>query len=200
MTTTERVQLLSALLGCLALVLAAVSIVATVGAATHRRTSWLAVLHGSVRGAAPVLALSIAATSTAGSLYFSEVADFVPCNLCWYQRIAMYSSAAILLVAVVMRDGAVAPYVLVLGGLGLLTSTYHYIVEWNPRLETDVCSLEVPCTTVWFREFGFMSLPFLAGSGFLAIVSLMLTIVGPASPVSDVVEPGLGTDNEPKGG
>ncbi|MFM8382996.1 MAG: disulfide bond formation protein B, partial [Actinomycetota bacterium] len=35
------------------------------------------------------LAWSIAAVATAGSLYFSEVADYVPCRLCWFQRICM---------------------------------------------------------------------------------------------------------------
>ena len=29
----------------------------------------------------------------AGSLYFSESANFVPCKLCWFQRIAMYPLA-----------------------------------------------------------------------------------------------------------
>src|SRR5438046_1140050 len=33
------------------------------------------------------LALLVAATAIAGSLYYSEVAGFVPCELCWYQRI-----------------------------------------------------------------------------------------------------------------
>ncbi|MYB29272.1 MAG: disulfide bond formation protein B, partial [Acidimicrobiaceae bacterium] len=32
------------------------------------------------------LALAIATVSTAGSLYYSEVAGYLPCEMCWYQR------------------------------------------------------------------------------------------------------------------
>ncbi|MDE0584452.1 disulfide bond formation protein B [Planococcus sp. A6] len=34
-----------------------------------------------------------------GSLYFSEVQGFIPCELCWYQRIAMYPLVLILGIA-----------------------------------------------------------------------------------------------------
>ena len=32
----------------------------------------------------------IALTGLLGSLFFSEIAKYDPCNLCWYQRIFMY--------------------------------------------------------------------------------------------------------------
>ena len=50
-------------------------------------------LVAAVDDAALWIAFLVAATATAGSLYFSEVADFVPCRLCWFQRIAMYPLA-----------------------------------------------------------------------------------------------------------
>ena len=50
------------------------------------------------------LAFLVAATATLGSLYFSEVADFVPCRLCWFQRIAMYPLSVILLVGALRKD------------------------------------------------------------------------------------------------
>jgi disulfide bond formation protein DsbB len=31
----------------------------------------------------------VALVATLASLYYSEIADFIPCRLCWYQRIAM---------------------------------------------------------------------------------------------------------------
>ena len=44
-------------------------------------------------------------------------------------------------------------------------------------------SLEVPCTTIWFREFGFATLPFMAMCGFAAIMALsVVTMRGTASP------------------
>ena len=53
------------------------------------------------------LAWGVALLATAGSLYFSEVANYLPCTLCWYQRIAMYPLVLILGIAVLRRDTAV---------------------------------------------------------------------------------------------
>ena len=49
------------------------------------------------------VAAVVALTATAGSLYFSEVAGFEPCALCWYQRIAMYPLVLILGIAAAAR-------------------------------------------------------------------------------------------------
>ena len=35
------------------------------------------------------LTLAVAGVATLGSLYFSESAGYLPCRLCWFQRIAM---------------------------------------------------------------------------------------------------------------
>ena len=75
-------------------------------------------LVAAVDDAALWIAFLVAATATAGSLYFSEVADFVPCQLCWFQRIAMYPLAVILLVAAIRRDRGVRWYVGPLAAIG----------------------------------------------------------------------------------
>lgn len=126
------------------------------------------------------LAFAIAGTAMAGSLYFSEVQSFEPCKLCWYQRIAMFSSAIVLLVAAVRNDRNARWYVVPLSGIGLAVSIYHYLLEWFPDLESGACSVTVPCTAIWYREFGFVTLSFSAMCGFAAIVALMLF----ASPTS----------------
>ena len=120
------------------------------------------------------LALLVAVVATVGSLYFSEVADFVPCRLCWFQRIAMYPLAVILLVAALRRDRAVRWYVGPLAGLGLAVSAYHYLIEWKPSLEGGACGVGPSCADIWFREFGFVTLAFMAGCGFLAILALVV--------------------------
>lgn len=133
-----------------------------------------AALH-AVHGAALWLAAAVAVAATAGSLWFSERAKFVPCTLCWYQRIAMYSLALVLVIAAVRRDRAVRWYAVPLAAVGMVISAYHYLVEWHPQLEaSDTCDLSVPCTVPWFREFGFVSLAFMALCGFAAILALLL--------------------------
>ena len=133
-------------------------------------------------------ALVVAVLATAGSLYFSEVAHFEPCRLCWYQRIAMYPLVVLLGVASWRRDNGVRPYVVPLAIIGALIAAYHYALEWLPWLDTGACSATAPCTVVWFRELGFVSLPYLALSAFLLILALMWLAPGDERNPDDSME------------
>ena len=128
---------------------------------------------GAVRETAVWMAFAVAATATLGSLYFSEVRHLLPCRLCWFQRICMYPLAIILLVGAVRRDRGVRWYAVPLAGIGLLVSAYHYFIEWNPQFESDSCAVSVPCSVPYFREFGFVSLAFMALCGFAVILALL---------------------------
>jgi Disulfide bond formation protein DsbB len=132
-----------------------------------------AALIDAIRPVRLWLAWLVAAVAMAGSLYFSESAHFVPCKMCWYQRIAMYPLAVLLLIAAVRRDSSIRRYAVPLAAIGALISTYHYVVEWRPSLSKGVCDISLPCSFVWFRQFGFVSLPLMALCGFAAIVALL---------------------------
>lgn len=126
------------------------------------------------------VAFLVAATATAGSLYFSEVAEYVPCRLCWFQRIAMYPLAVILLVAAIRKDRGAWWYVVPVAGLGAAVSTYHYLIEWRPTLEGGACGVGPSCADIWFRELGFVTLAFMALSGFLTIAVFVVPRRRPA--------------------
>jgi hypothetical protein len=130
-------------------------------------------LRSSVGSSAVLAAFAVSTLATLGSLYFSEVAHFEPCRLCWYQRIAMYPLVVILGIVAVRRDPGVRRYAMPIAVIGALIATYHYALEWLPWLDTGACSAATPCTIVWFRELGFISLPYLALSAFLLILALL---------------------------
>ena len=115
-----------------------------------------------------------AALAMLGSLYFSEMAHYQPCTLCWYQRIAMYPLVLILGIAAWRRDLGVRRYAVPLAAVGAVISAYHYLLEWFPQIDTGACTVGIPCTQVWFRQFGFVSLPLLALIAFLLVISLLL--------------------------
>lgn len=140
-----------------------------------------------VRPARLWLAWLVAAVSMAGSLYFSEVENFVPCKLCWFQRIAMYPLAVVLLIAAVRRDRSINRYAVPVAAIGGLISSYHYLIEWNPSLSSGSCDITAPCTVPYFREFGFVSLALMALCGFAAIVSLLT--LGPPTAESPGTPP-----------
>jgi disulfide bond formation protein DsbB len=132
-------------------------------------------LQDSIGPQALPLAAAVALVCTAGSLYLSEVAGYVPCRLCWYQRIAMYPLVPILLMAWRRRDIQVAAYVLPLTILGGLISTYHVLLERFPQLEgITSCDASNPCSAILLEKFGYLTIPTMALSGFALITVLVL--------------------------
>lgn len=128
-------------------------------------------LGAAVASARAPLTLVVAGGATLGSLYFSEIADYIPCRLCWFQRIAMYPIALIALIALLRRDRSARWYMVPMAVVGAGISTWHYLVEWYPELEGDSCALFGPaCSDLWFRRFGFVTLAFMALCGFVAVV------------------------------
>jgi disulfide bond formation protein DsbB len=121
------------------------------------------------------LAWLVAAVATAGSLYYSEIADLVPCELCWYQRICMYPLAAILLVGAVRRDRGTRWFALPFVAVGAPLALYHWLVERVPALSDSVaCSAAAPCAVPWFEELGFVTLAFMDLSAFVLIGVLLV--------------------------
>jgi Disulfide bond formation protein DsbB len=120
------------------------------------------------------LAFVVAATATAGSLYYSEIAEYTPCVLCWYQRICMYPLVVVLGVGWVRRESATWLYALPFLVAGVPVSTYHLLVERYPSLGSGLsCSIDAPCTVPYFETLGFVTLAWMCLSGFLLIGTLL---------------------------
>ena len=131
-----------------------------------------AVLRKELQAISLELATMVATGATLGSLYFSEIRNFVPCEYCWYQRIAMYPLAIILLIATIRRDKNIIPYALTLSLAGFGISVYHYQLQLFPE-QSSSCGLEAACTSRWIEVFGFVTIPLLALTSF-AFVSMIL--------------------------
>ncbi len=155
-------------LGLLALVSVLVSVTTTVWLVRRRVPEWL------YADAALPLAASIAWVASLGSLAMSEIAGYVPCVLCWYQRIAMYPLAIILTVAATRRDRHVWLTAIPIAGIGAIISIWHIAIEQRPELGGDVCDPVAPCSLRWVEEFGFLTLPTMALIGFLTISVLVV--------------------------
>ncbi len=133
-------------------------------------------INEALRGYELLFGAVAAGAATLGSLYLSEVAHLIPCTDCWYQRIAMYPIFIILAIATVRRDSNVRLYVTTIAVIGSAISIYHYLIQWFPNLEGTSCTTSVPCTGVWFRVFGFISIPYMALSAFTLVLVMMLAL------------------------
>jgi disulfide bond formation protein DsbB len=137
---------------------------------TERLRSWLL-----------PLAWLQALVATVGSLYFSEVMRFVPCNMCWYQRIMMYPLVAVFTVSLLKRDDMARRYGRPLAVFGLAISIFHNLVYYNVIAESQVgiCLASVPCTTRWFEWLGFISIPQMSLVAFI-VITVCLAFMRPA--------------------
>ncbi|MBX0328943.1 disulfide bond formation protein B [Oscillochloris sp. ZM17-4] len=123
------------------------------------------------------IALLAAMVATCGSLFFSDMLGWLPCQLCWYQRILMYPLTVILAVGILRRDRGLHWYALPLSLMGMGVSTFHYL-EVMKIIEPSPCSGVVPCsidylTPILTGPLGFIKIPFLALVAF-TIISIML--------------------------
>ncbi len=132
------------------------------------------------------IALLTAWVAMMGSLYFSQVRHYVPCELCWYQRIIMYPLTGIIAFGLLRKDTNVPHIVLPFSVLGMGVALYHYLLQKTMIFGgVSTCQVGVPCTTMWFNWFGFVTIPFLSMIAFTIITVMALVALFAQEPVID---------------
>lgn len=121
------------------------------------------------------LALIVAASSMFGSLFLSEIAKFNPCVLCWYQRILMYPIAILIGVGLYLKKKDFRFCVLPLSIFGILVSGYHYYLQntANPFAPCSTIGFSVSCSERYSTNFGYITIPLMALTGFILITLLI---------------------------
>ncbi len=106
--------------------------------------------------------------ATLGSLYFSEVLGFMPCKLCWFQRILMYPLFLIFLFQLIQKQYCLFPGI-IFSTLGWFLSAYHFALqnEWLGNQEIS-CST-ISCGIKYVEYYGFITIPLLAFIAFSLI-------------------------------
>jgi len=121
------------------------------------------------------LCFLVASVATLGSLFFSEVMGFVPCSMCWYQRIFMYPLVLIFLINLLYPDDKLFKYSMPLVATGLFFSIYHNLLMFDIIPESVVpCVSGVPCSTEYINWFGFITIPLLS---FVAYFMLFILLI-----------------------
>lgn len=119
----------------------------------------------------PYVILITALGGTLGSLYFSELLHFPPCDLCWWQRIFMYPLVPIAVVGILLKDKHLPLYILPIAAIGWLISLYHNLLYYNVIPHPIVpCRSGVSCTDQIVQMLGFIDIPLGAFLTFTFIV------------------------------
>ncbi|MBJ7956138.1 disulfide bond formation protein B [Bacillus cereus group sp. N28] len=121
------------------------------------------------------MAWIVSMIATLGSLFFSEILGFIPCELCWFQRIMMYPLCIILGIATFYNEKNIKKYILPISIIGGSISLYHYAIQKVPRFsEINPCVQGVPCNVDYINWLGFITIPFLALIAFCLITLFMV--------------------------
>jgi len=109
-----------------------------------------------------------------GSLFFSLVMQLPPCDLCWYQRIAIYPLVIILGIGLIKKDGNSLLYAFPLAVIGWVIAAYHNLLYYNILPEAMApCKAGISCTTRYVEWFGFLTIPLLSLMAFTIILACL---------------------------
>lgn len=119
--------------------------------------------------------LLVSLAATLGSLFFSEVAKFSPCILCWYQRIFMYPQPLLLYLGILRNEKVITPYLLLMNIIGALIASYHYLIQLLPKMSILNCEVggAISCTKKFTLYYGYITIPMMALSAFLLNILLL---------------------------
>ncbi len=118
----------------------------------------------------------IALGSMVSSLFYSGVAGFVPCPLCWWQRIFLFPQVFVLAVALARKDVHARVYTLTLSALGGIIAAYHTYITFggSQLIPCSASGITEACTKIYFLEYGYVTIPTMALTAFAAIAVLAI--------------------------
>ncbi|WP_123039830.1 disulfide oxidoreductase [Cohnella candidum] len=132
-------------------------------------------MRALIREYGVLFAFIVSLAATCGSLFLSEVMGYIPCNLCWFQRIFMYPLVWLLGRAAIRDDRGIRGYVLPLAIIGALFSAYHYAEQKIPGVaDIAPCKTGIPCNTDYLDWFGVITIPLMALFAFILIIVFLL--------------------------
>lgn len=112
-----------------------------------------------------------------GSLWYSEVIGFPPCELCWLQRIFFYPQTVIFGVALLKKDNGIADYGIALSAIGALIAGYQTLLQWG-FISSSFCAVSetaISCSKRLVFELGYITIPLMSFTAFFLIIVLMFS-------------------------
>ncbi len=126
---------------------------------------------------------AVTAGSVVMTLVYSEYFGFVPCSLCWLQRIALYPQVLMTLIAWRVEDRMYYPlYGMGIALFGFVVAAYHYVYQHLPkevRESVAPCLLDgsnADCADKIMSVFGFITFPLLSAVTFLFLAVVYFSL------------------------
>lgn len=120
------------------------------------------------------LMLVIAVASVLGSMYYSHIAGFEPCSLCWWQRVFLFPQVVLIGMALVRRERNIVPYLFALSLIGIAIAGYNQYLQFggDPLIPCAPGEAADACSKRYIFELGYMTIPMMSLASFSALAVL----------------------------
>ncbi len=142
------------------------------------------VLAGLVRTYGLLSAFILTTGSTVMGFVYSDVFGFVPCGLCWLQRVFLFPQVILLGMAIYYKDKAVARYGIVLSSLGTIIALYQHYLQVGGSSFLPCPASGGDCAKRYFYEFDFLTFPLMSAFVFVFLIILYMYILKTRTSVS----------------
>ena len=114
--------------------------------------------------------------ASVGSLIYSNIIGFPPCDLCLWQRILLYPQVLIAGIAMIKKDKSIIEYILPMSVVGAVIALYQSAIQWGLVSGSLLACTSVggECAKIYVREFGYITIPFMSFSIFVYLIVLKL--------------------------
>ena len=140
------------------------------------RKSWGSTTVYFVGKHALTLGLIVALTAIVGSLWYSEILGYEPCLLCWWQRVFIYPSFVLFLIAIFRKDRNIFNYVLPLSIISGIIGAYQSYVNLGGNSILPCTAAGSACSKVYVLEFGYITIPMMSLT--IAIYLIVISLIG----------------------
>lgn len=144
--------------------------------ALRARYPWCASVVALVSRYAMLIGMYFATAVVASSLLYSEVLGYLPCGLCWLQRVFLYPQAVLFGVAVWRRERVIVPYSIALSAFGAIIALYHQYLQMGGSglVPCPAVQLAADCSQRTFFELGYITFPIIGLTSCVFLIVLML--------------------------
>lgn len=123
-----------------------------------------------------LIAFLVALAGSALTLVYSEIFGFIPCGLCWLQRVFLYPQVIVLGMALVKKDTRIADYLIALSIAGAAVALYQHYLQMGGAGILPCPATGADCSKRILFEFGYITYPLLSATSFLFLIMMMLFV------------------------
>ncbi|MFC1731830.1 disulfide bond formation protein B [candidate division KSB1 bacterium] len=112
------------------------------------------------------------------SLIYSEIFGFIPCGLCWLQRVFLYPQLILSGIALIKKEIFVADYLIGLSFFGGIIALYQHYLQMGGRelVGCPAVGAGANCAKRILFEFGYITFPLMSFTIFAFIITLMVIV------------------------